>query len=167
MQPTIHFRIFYSHNHPLLRHLTIRIFQLALLCFICVAKSYGQTSTRSYGRIDVEITKEKKPKKIYAKVEIKRAFPGGDSSWVQSLEKQLNESIQVDRRVKKGKYVVSVQFIITEDSSISDIRILNKPVGFGIEEKVMRALKKGPTWRPAPYPVKPYRTSSTTRQESN
>lgn len=146
----------------------MRIFQIALLCFICVAKSYGQTNTRSYGRIDVEITKEKKPKKIYAKVEIKRAFPGGDSSWVRSLEKQLNESIQVDkRRVKKGKYVVSVQFIVDADSNLSDIRCLSDPVGFGIEEKVMRALKKGPKWRPAPYPVRQYRTSSTTGQKNN
>lgn len=145
----------------------MRNFQIALVCFICVGKSYSQTSTKSYGRIDVEITKEKKPKKIYTKVEIKRAFPGGDSSWVRSLDKQLNESIQADRRVKKGKYVVSVQFIVAADSSLSDIRCLSDPVGFGIEEKIMRALKKGPKWRPAPYPVKPYRTSSTTRQENN
>jgi hypothetical protein len=52
----------------------MRFFQLALFCSICLAKSYGQTATRSYGDIVVEITKEKKPKKVYAKVEIKSAF---------------------------------------------------------------------------------------------
>jgi hypothetical protein len=68
----------------------MKYFQVALLRFFCFARSYGQTVTKSYGRIDVEIIKEKKPKKIYTKVEIKSAFPGGDSSWVKSLEKSLS-----------------------------------------------------------------------------
>lgn len=62
----------------------MRNFQLALLCFIYVAKSYGQTVANRYGRIDVEITKEKNPKRAYTKVEIKRAFPGGDSFYLWS-----------------------------------------------------------------------------------
>ncbi len=145
----------------------MRNFQLALLCFICVAKSYGQAVTNSYGRVDVEITKEKKPKKIYTKVEIKGAFPGGDSSWVQSLEKKLNESIQANRRVKKGRYVFSVQFVVAKDSSISDVRCLNS-TGFGMCEEVMRAIKKKTVWLPAPWPgrpVRPYRRSSVTSQD--
>jgi periplasmic protein TonB len=144
-------------------------FLLTLLCFICIAKSYGQTGTNSYGRVDVEITKEKKPKRVYTKVEIKSAFPCGDSSWVRSLENKLNQSVRADRRVKKGKYVVSVQFIVSKDSSISDVRCINCP-GFGMSAEVVMAIKKCTKWRPAPYPghpVKPYRTSSTTRQESN
>ena len=151
----------------------MRNFQLALLCFICVTKSYGQTVTNSYGRIDVEITKEKKPKRVYTKVEIKSAFPCGDSSWVQSLENKLNQSIRADRRVKKGRYVVSVQFVVSKDSSISDVRCINNP-GFGMAEEVLRAVKKcskwGLKWGPAPYPgrpVRPYSRSSTTPLESN
>jgi hypothetical protein len=120
----------------------MRNLQLALLCFICVSKSYGQTVTNTYGRIDVEITKEKNPKKIYAKVEIKSAFPGGDSSWVQSLEKKL-----------KGEYIVSVAFIVVKDGSIADVRCLSDP-GFGMCAEVVRAIKKGPKWTPAPGGVK-------------
>ena len=144
----------------------MRIFQLAILCFICVGKSYSQTSTKSYGRIDVEITKEKKQKNIYTKVEIKSAFTGGDSSWVRFVEENLNRSIRDGKRVKKGKYIVSVQFVTDKEGSLADIRCVKDP-GFGMCEEVMRVLKKGPKWRPAPYPVKPYRTSSTKRQESN
>ena len=92
----------------MLRHLTTRNFQLALLCLICVTSSYAQTATKSYGRVDVEIIKEKKPKKIYTKVEIKSAFTGGDSSWIQSLEKTLNQSIQYKNGTKAGKYIVSI-----------------------------------------------------------
>lgn len=140
-------------------------FLLALLSFICLVNGYGQTLTRNYyGRIDVIFTKEKKPKRIYAKVEIKSAFPGGDSSWVQSLENRISQSIRPDRRVKKGKYIVSVQFVIAKDSSISDVRCLNDP-GFGMGKQVVRALIKGQPWRPAPYqgtPVGSYRRSAVT-----
>jgi hypothetical protein len=127
----------------------MRHFQLALLCFICVAKSYGQTTAQSYGRIDVEITKEKLPKRIYAKVEIKSAFPGGDSSWVQSIEKSINQSISYKNGAKKGKYIVSVAFVVSKNGSLSDIRCVNDPVGFGMEAVVIRALKKGTKWAPS------------------
>jgi hypothetical protein len=51
------FNISIRNTHPLLKHLTMKSFQLLLLlllCFVGVAKSYGQA-----GRIVVEITKEK------------------------------------------------------------------------------------------------------------
>ena len=146
----------------------MKYFQLALFCFICVANSYGQTVTNSYGRIDVEITKEKKPKRVYTKVEIKPAFPGGDSSWVQSLENKLNQSVRANRRVKKGKYIVSVQFVVDRNGSISDVKALTSN-GYGMEAEVLRAIKKKAKWLPSSQgvPVKPYRTSSSTPPVSN
>ena len=147
----------------------MRNFQLSLLCLICIASSYAQTATSSYGRVDVEITKEKKPKKIYTKVEIKSAFTGGDSSWIQSLEKTLNQSIQYENGAKAGKYIVSVVFVVDKEGNISDIRCLNDPPGFGMAEEVLRAIKKKTKWLPSSQgvPVRPYRTSSSTPTVSN
>lgn len=135
----------------------MRYFLLSLLCFICVAKSDGQTNI--YVRVDVEITKEKHPKKVYTKIDISSAFPGGDSSWVRSLEGKLNQLIRNNGRAKKGKYQASVQFIV-KDSSISDIRCLNDP-GFGVCQELVRSLKIISPWRPAPQdiPVREYRRS--------
>jgi protein TonB len=150
--------------HPMLRHLTMRGLQLALLCFICAAKSYGQTVTNSYGKIVVEITKPKKPKKIYTKVQITSAFPGGDSAWIKSLEENLNRSIPYRNGAKKGKYFVSVVFIVVKDGSISEVKALTNN-GYGMEAEVVRAIKKGPKWVPSSYPgrpVRPYSRSSTT-----
>ena len=130
-------------------------FQLALLCFICVTQNYVHPVNESYGKIDVEITVEKRPKRIYAKVEIKSVSPGVDSSWAQSFENTLNQSIRVDKRAKKGKYVVSVQFIVAKDGVIADVRCLNDP-GFGMCAAVVRVLKKYPKWLPGE--VKPYRS---------
>ncbi len=129
----------------------MKIFQLGLLCFMCFIKSYGQIITNSYGGIVVEIIKEKKQKKIYTKVEIKSAFPGGDSSWVQSLEQQLNQSIRAGKRFKKGIYTVSVVFILSKDGRLSDIRCEKDP-GFGLCDRVVYEIKKSKKsqkWIPA------------------
>jgi hypothetical protein len=135
--------------HPLFRYLIIRNFQLVVLCFVCVAKSYGQPVAKNYyGRINVEFTKQKRPKKICTKVEIKSAFPVGDSAWVKSIEENINQSIGVGKRVKKGKYIVSVKFVLSKDGSLSDIACENDP-GFGMCEEVIRALKKTKKWTPA------------------
>lgn len=145
----------------------MRYFLLAILCFVCVAESYGQTCTRSYGGVIVEITKEKKPKRIYTKVEITPAFPGGDSSWAQSLQDSLNRSIPFKNGAKAGKYIVSVRFLIEKDGSMADIRCLNDS-GFGMCDQVVAAIvrKYGrPKWGPLPSgKVRQYHTTSTTRQ---
>ncbi len=153
----------------MLRDLSKRNFLVALLCLTGVACSYAQTVTKNYGRVEVVIIKEKKPEKIYTKVEIKSAFTGGDSSWIQSLEKTLNQSIPYKNGVKAGNYIVSVVFIVDKEGDISDVRCVNDPVGFGMEEQVMRAIRKKTKWLPASQgvPVKPYRTSSSATSASN
>jgi hypothetical protein len=145
----------------------MRNFLLVLVCFVCFANSYGQTPTNIYGKIDVEITKESR-KKIYAKVETNSVFPGGDSSWVQSIETKLNQSIQLGKGAKKGKYLVSVRFILDKDGSISDLKALTIN-GYGMEEEVLRAIKKKAKWPSSSQgmPVGPYRTSSSSPPVSN
>jgi hypothetical protein len=161
---------FFLDIYPVLRHLTMRYFQLVMLCFICLAKSYGQTGTRSYHTVVVEITKEKKPKKISTKVEITSPFPGGDSSWIQSLEEKLNQSIPVKNGAKAGKYIVSVSFLIEKDGSLTDIRCLNDP-DFEMCKHVMAAIKRnfpGKRWGTqidSSGKVRQYHTTSTTPQD--
>ncbi len=125
----------------------MKSFQLILLCFICIANSYGQTVTKSFYRIVVEITKERKSTKSNPKVDIKSTFPVGDSTWMKSLEKNITQSIQTGKGVKKGKYICSVVFIIAKDGSISDVRC-EKGSEFGICEDVVRVIKKSSKWMP-------------------
>lgn len=134
--------------------------QVALLCLVCAVKSHGQTTTHQYGQVVVTITKEKRPKKIYAKVETISNFPGGDSAGVKSLENNFNRSITYRNGAPKGAYTVSVVFIVAKDGSLSDVRCLTNP-GYGMCEAVMRVMKKAPRWVPADradgIPVQPYR----------
>lgn len=128
-----------------------------LLPVICFARSYGQTATYSYGRIVAEITKEKNPKKIYATVKIMSPFTGGDSSWLRSVEKNINQSIQARKRIKKGKYTVAVKFIADKNGYLSDIQCETDP-GFGLCEDVIHTIKKRKSWLPAaPGQIREYR----------
>jgi hypothetical protein len=130
-------------------HLTMKSFQLILLCFVCVAKSYGQRSQG--GQIVIEITKEKH--KIFTTKVIQWVNARADSSWVPSIEKGLNRSLSVNKRAKrakKGKYIVSVIFIIDKEGNICDVECKNDPAypgsGIGIREEVVRAIKKSGKW---------------------
>jgi hypothetical protein len=116
----------------------MKSFQLILLCFVCFAKSYGQG-----GQVVVEITKGKH--KIYTYKVIQWVNPGEDSTWVQSIEKKLNGSKPVKNRAKKGKYIVSVNFIKDRDGNICDVECINNP-GFGLCAEVVRAIKKSGKW---------------------
>jgi periplasmic protein TonB len=143
----------------------MRVFQLGVLLFIFLATSYGQSVTKCYCCIDVAIIKEKK--KIYATIENKLGYTCADSSWLQSVEKQINESLQLLKKIKKGKYLVAVQYILDKESIVSDVRPLTSH-GYGLEEAVIRVLKKRSKWIPAIQAgrtVRSYRTSAVTPEK--
>lgn len=126
----------------------MRILYFILIYIICSVTTYGQISANNYGKIAVEITKQKKPKKIFTKVEITSAFPNGDSAWIESLENNLNQSIPFRNGAPLGTYVIYVQFVVTKDGSISDVKALTNH-GYGMEAQVVRAVIKNPKWLPA------------------
>lgn len=86
--------------------------------------------------------------KIFEKVEIEAKYPGGDKQWRMFLEKNLNGSIPVDNGAPAGIYTVVVQFIVSKDGSISDVKPLTDH-GYGTEKEVVRVITKGPKWEPA------------------
>ncbi|HET9432867.1 MAG TPA: energy transducer TonB, partial [Chitinophagaceae bacterium] len=48
----------------------------------------------------------------------------------------------------EGTYMVIVQFVVDKEGHITDIKPLTK-FGFGMEEEVIRIMKKSPRWVPA------------------
>jgi protein TonB len=130
---------------------------------LCIIKVDAPTPTKSYGKIAVTITKEKKRKgPIYCKVEIHQAFIGGDSSWIAATEKSINQALLAYSEIKKGIYIVVAQFVLDKEQNLSDVRPLSN-VGYGMEEAVIKGLhKKGPMWQTTLQEgrqVKAYRTS--------
>jgi hypothetical protein len=97
---------------------------------------------------------EEDPIKIFVKVETEASFPGGETEWRFFLERKLNASVPAQNNAPKGTYLVIIQFIVDTSGNISDIKPLTKH-GYGMEEEVMRILKKGPKWIPATQNSKP------------
>lgn len=128
----------------------MRYLLLVLLCFSCVEVAFSQTTSKRYGRVEVAITKQKHPKKIFAKVLTSPEAMGLDSARVRSIENSINQSLTFKNGAKPGEYKVTAQFILDKDSILSDVRCVEDP-GYGMCEAVLRALKKGGIpWKPAP-----------------
>lgn len=83
------------------------------------------------------------------------SFPGGDAA----MYKFIYSIIQYPERASsigvKGKVMVS--FVVEKDGSISNIKILNNPYGFGLEEEAIRVIKMMPKWNEGWHQGKPVR----------
>ncbi|MBL7721470.1 MAG: energy transducer TonB [Chitinophagaceae bacterium] len=117
-----------------------------------------------------QIVEEKKEdpdeNKIFDKVEIEAAFPGGDSKWRRYLETNCNGQVATDNGAPEGTYTTIIQFVVDKEGNISDVRPMTNH-GYGMEEEAMRVIKKGPKWTPAVQngrSVKAYRKQPITFQ---
>jgi len=86
--------------------------------------------------------------KVFEKVEIEASFPGGDNAWRQYLEKTLHPDVPVTRGAPAGIFTVIVQFVVSKDGNITDVKALTNH-GFGMEQEVIRVIRMGPKWKPA------------------
>ena len=85
---------------------------------------------------------------VFEKVDVEATYPGGESAWRKYLEKNLNPNVPVENGAPIGIYTVIVQFIVDKTGTISDIKTLTN-FGYGMEEEVVRIMKKSPMWIPA------------------
>ncbi|MGE5109047.1 MAG: energy transducer TonB, partial [Sphingobacteriales bacterium] len=81
-------------------------------------------------------------------IEEEAHFPGADKGWANFLERNLNPDVPVRNRAPEGTYRVILQFVVDKEGHVTDIKPLTK-FGFGMEEEVIRLLKKSPRWVPA------------------
>ena len=101
---------------------------------------------------------------VLEKVEVESNFPGGNTMWRKYLERNLYILAPIDNGAPAGTYTVVVQFLVDTNGFISDVKPLTS-FGYGMEEEVVRVIKKGPSWEPAIFkgkPVKAYRKQPVT-----
>jgi len=85
---------------------------------------------------------------LFTREEKEAEFPGGEKGWRTFLERNLNPDVPVNRKAPPGTYNVRIKFIVQKDGSITDISA-ETYYGYGMEEEVIRVIKKGPKWVPA------------------
>ncbi|MGN7787948.1 energy transducer TonB [Niabella sp. 22666] len=94
-------------------------------------------------------TEEESPKKILKegeiKVDVEAKFSG---NWNNFLERNLDGQIPTQNGAPAGNYEVLVRFVVNEDGTVSNIEPITNE-GYGMEEEVVRILKKSPEWYPA------------------
>ncbi len=96
----------------------------------------------------VEAPKQEAEDFIFTKVENEAEFPGGNSAWTRYVQKSLDGFNPAEDGAPPGKYQVIIRFIVSKDGSISDVQAETK-LGYGMEERAIQAIKKGPNWKPA------------------
>ena len=107
-----------------------------------------QAPVEDKGTQVVEVKKEDDENKIFTKVEVDAAFPGGDAAWTNFLQKNLNADVPVENGANEGKYTVIVKFVVSKDGSLSDINCESDP-GHGMCAEAIRVIKKTRNWTPA------------------
>lgn len=122
------------------------LFSLMLVSFV----GYSQSPNEK---------KDKKPtntNQIYTAVETQPNYPGGLDNFRKFIA-QNYQSPKVDKDIK-GK--VLVQFVVEEDGSLSDIKVI-RDLGYGTGEEAIRVLKLSEKWKPGILDGKPVRVRYT------
>jgi protein TonB len=82
----------------------------------------------------------------YSSVEVLPMFPGGQ----HALDNFINSNIEYPETANEngieGK--VTVNFAVDEMGKVSNPKITGKPLGYGLEEELLKAVNKMPTWTP-------------------
>ena len=86
--------------------------------------------------------------KIFTKVEVDAAYPGGEGAWRRYLSNNLESSVPGDNGAPAGTYTVIVRFVVAKDGSVSDV-VAETSHGYGMEQESVRAIKKSGRWTPA------------------
>lgn len=84
--------------------------------------------------------------KIYDAVEESPTFPGGMEKLGQFLGQNLKYPVAAEKANAEG--TVFVNFVLTKEGDITDVRIL-KGIGFGADEEAVRVMNQMPRWNPA------------------
>ncbi|MGG9970996.1 energy transducer TonB [Ferruginibacter sp. SUN002] len=83
----------------------------------------------------------------FTKVEIDESFPGGDGAWKRYLNRNINTKVPIKKRAKKGTYKVEVEFWVAKNGAVDSV-VAKSNNGYGMEEEVVRVIKKSPSWSP-------------------
>jgi len=101
---------------------------------------------------------ENDPNKIYAIVDKKAEFPGGDRALLKFIEENLECPIQSMDASVQGR--VFVKFVVEKTGEITNIEVV-RVVHKSLDEEAVKLVKKMPKWQPAEISNTPVRSYFT------
>ncbi|MFI5185189.1 MAG: energy transducer TonB [Chitinophagales bacterium] len=123
------------------------LFILINLSFIAVSLA-ANAQNNTHSDTLVSSTTDSSENKVFEKVDVEAAFPGGDIAWRKFLERNLRGAVASENGAPSGIYTVWVQFIVDREGKITEVKSLTDN-GYGMEREVERIIKIGPQWQPA------------------
>ncbi|HVI46779.1 MAG TPA: energy transducer TonB [Chitinophaga sp.] len=79
-------------------------------------------------------------------VEIMPQFPGGQDALFNYLRNHIRYPAMAQENNIEG--IVTVQFVVNRDGSISDVKLGSMQKGGGLDEEAMRVVRNMPKWKP-------------------
>lgn len=131
-----------------MRKYTVLFFIAILIAYSFSSKANGAPPFSKYQTNTPPVNDTIPADTVFQRVEVEASFPGGGEAWSNFLQTNLKADIPAKRKAPVGLYTVTVQFIVDKGGKVSDIKALTNH-GFGMEQEVMRVLKRSPRWMPA------------------
>jgi len=83
-------------------------------------------------------------------VEQEARFPGNDGAWNRYIEKHLNPVVAVESGMSAGKYEVIVQFSISKDGTVIDVKAISFTGNCkACAAEAVSVFTNSPVWQPA------------------
>jgi len=95
---------------------------------------------------------------IYSSVDQAPQFPGGMDAFGKFLGQNVRYPVAMHEKLLEG--IVTAQFVVEPDGSLSNIKVLRGP-GYGSSEEAVRVLGLSPKWKPGLNKGKPVRVADT------
>lgn len=92
------------------------------------------------------VEKKEDPDKVFTKVEIEAAFPGGPAAWTRYVTRAIQA--QQDEFTESDFGTCVVKFIVDKNGVVSDVQATTMK-GTKLAEVAVNAIRKGPKWTPA------------------
>ncbi len=89
--------------------------------------------------------RDEREQPVFTQVEVKPKFIG---NWKSFLWENLDPTVPVTNGAPAGSYTVEVKFLVSKEGKLSDFKTLTSH-GYGMEEEVIKLMKKSPDWEPA------------------
>jgi TonB family protein len=127
------------------KNVLLKYLLAAPLFMLMIILSSATANSNTSGVLANNEFPQNKQGKVYTAVDKVPSFPGGTDKFYKFL--QTNIKYPAEMRAKKIQGKVFISFIVEEDGSLSNIKILKEP-GYGSGKEAARVLSLSPKWEP-------------------
>jgi TonB family protein len=135
-----------SQKKSLLKYFLSAPLFVLMLILSSATINHDSTKSRSSALANNKLQATQKPKdKVFTEVEKAPSYPGGLDKFYKFLGANIHYPAEMREKKVEGKVFIS--FIVEEDGSLSNMKILREP-GYGSGKETVRVMKLSPKWIP-------------------